>query len=604
LDTVDIQVLRPFIFRVCISTKGDRPFDEVANDVKMVLRSEKAAGVGFEVEPFSADRLASKRPIPDYFTLAGFSSDQSIDGLQRTLVSVVHDLAKVFVEEYPGVKVTFRVAREDGSAPEEFLERVRTAVEVVGYAGLPFEVKPVDPVNLHHNDMHRAGFRVPSRNRRVVEYTEEDENTYALRIRRLVDGKIDVIPFIDDLGLAKIYLTPSTGKLEIGAIMPLYDRLYVELPTARDSTAYFEESFGLSQEKFVEFCKAGVVFPVFNRNLGLYPEVVWRLWIENPSLPLVSPRDADFVAMRYLWKTAEHIRQFRTDTELLRALDNAMRSLLASGRFYQSKWLYDILAWVLHGAEEFEGIAFHRGRLALANLSAGGAAAHLLSATAPQKFKDKAVADTIAIDGFVASQNIATAQAFGASLSDNLVCNSAVLKAIVPLFQGAVEVRGKLQTRQLGELIKSLEIHHSSRIPVKEYLDVMDQQETARVRSLVHKLLNGVNLDVGERELRERIILLNNEVAKLDKRALRISTVDVLGDISSGAGAISGGTAYGMVLLAKLLGGTIAGELASRLSDFTLDGPAGAAIDRVRGMLNRVSPQAIRLFRLRDKLRR
>lgn len=605
LVSLDVQPAQPFVFKVTFSTTDDRAFNEVAEDIRKVLVAEKSAGVGFELEPLSSSTPLPELKVPTYFSLAALACDQSRHGLPKALISVVHDLARVFVEEDLGRSVTFYVSREDGSAPEDFLESVRMALLTIGYAGLPFEVRAIDPNNPYHVDMRRAGFSVPSRNSRIVNYTETDEARYAHRINRLVEGHRDQVAAVDDPSVSKIYLTPSVGTLDVGAMLPLYDRIYVELPLHIKDPNYFETAFGLEQETFVELCRAGSVVPVFKRNLGHYPEVVWRRWLEDISLPFVSPRDTDYLAMRHLWENSPFIRLLRNDAEQLRALDNAMSKILAAGgpEFRKNRWLYSVLGWIRHGAEEFEGIAFHQGTMALGSLSAGGVSAHLLSAEAPQLFKDKAMADTIAIESFVASQNIAVAHAFGASLSDGLVLNSSVLEAMVPMFQEAVEVHGRLETRRITEIVKALEIHYSPRIPIQEYLGVIADHKTERVRSIVKELLNGVNADSADHELRERVTKLNREVSKLQKKDLRISTVDVLGDITSTAGAITGGGAYGMVLLAKLLGGILAGKLAARGVDSIIDGPAGATIDNIRGALNGVSPHAIRLFRLRSQLK-
>jgi hypothetical protein len=605
LANLDIQPARPFVFRVFFSTKEGRTFNEVAEDVRKVLAAEKSAGVGFELEPFSSEGPLPEFGVPPYLSLAALASDQSRHGLPKTLMSVVHDLARVFVEEELGRSVTFYVSREDGTASNEFLERVRIALLNIGYAGLPFEVKAIDPNNPCHRDMRRAGFAVPSRNNRIVDYTESDEVRYAQRIGRLIEGHRDHVAVVDEPAVSKIYLTPSVGKLDVGAMLPLYDRIYVELPLSIKDSNYFETAFGLEQETFVELCRAGCVVPVFKRNLGHYPEVVWRRWLEDPSLPLVSPRDTDFLAMRHIWENSPFIRLFRSDSEQLRALDNAMSQILAAGgpEFRKNRWLYSVLGWIRHGAEEFEGVAFHQGTMALGSLSAGGVSAHLLTAQAPRLFKDEAIADTIAIEGFVASQNIGIAHAFGASLFDSAVLNDLVLTAMVPMFQEAVEVRGRLETRRITELVKALEIHYSPRIPVQEYLGVLADHKTERVRALVKELLHGIDINSADHELRDRVTKLNREVSKLQKKDLRISTVDVIGDTASATGAITGGGAYGMVLLAKLLGGALMGKLAARGVDSILDGSAAPTIDSIRGALNGVSPHAIRLFRLRSRLK-
>lgn len=606
LDALEIASIRPFVFKVTFSSKGPRSREEVTEDVKEVLSAEKTAGCLFELEEFSSDNLRQKTSIPHYVLLAGLASDQRPSRLSETLVSVVHDLAKVFIEEQKGKGATFRVAKEDGSAPKEFLDRVEAALGVIGFAGLQFEVKAVDPKNPHHRDMRRAGFMVPARHPRLVDFTEDDNDRYAQRIRRLVDGQHDELPIVDLQCAGQIYLTPGVGRIDIGALLPLYERIYVELPIRGNGDRYFEDAYGRDQQTFIELCRAGAVVPVFRRNAGLYPEPVWRQWLEDPSLPLISPRDADFVGMRHLWRTSGFIRDLRNNPEQLRAIDDAMSRILNAGNpsFQQNRWLYDVLGWLRQGSEEFEGIAFHRGTLALGNLSAGGAAAHLLASNSSKMFNDKAIADMIAIEGFIASQNIATAQAFGASLFDNLVLNTTVLTAIAPMFQEGLEVNGRLETRRITELVKALEIHHSPRIPVREYLDVMNEHETARIRVLVQNLLDGIDGKSADRELRERVTKLNKEVRAIDKKSLNISTADVLGDASSAAGSASGGGAYGMVLLSKLLGGVVAGKLATKAVDGLLDGPAGSGIDAARGVLNGVSPQAIRIFRLRSKLKK
>jgi len=606
LDALEIAPLRSFVFKVSFSSKGPRPREEVEEDVKEVLAAEKTAGCHFKLEEFNPGNLQQKTSVPQCLLLAGLASDQSRSGLSQTLVAVVHDLAKVFIEEQQGKVVTFRVAREDGSAPQDFLDRVRTALGVIGYAGFTFEVKALDPKNPHHRDMNRAGFMVPSRHPRLVDFTEDDNDRYAQRIRRLVDDQHDEIPIVDLHCTGQVYLTPGVGQLDIGALLPLYERIYVELPMMRNTDRYFDDAYGLDQQTFIELCRAGAVVPVFRGNVGLYPESVWRQWLEDPSLPLISPRDTDFVGMRHLWNTSRFIRDLRKHPEQLRAIDDVMRRILNAGKstFQENRWLYEVLGWMRQGAEEFEGIAFHRGTMALGNLSAGGAVAHLLASKSYKKFTDKDIADTIAIEGFVASQNIAIAQAFGASLFDNLVLNTSVLTAIAPMFQEAVEVNGRLETRRITELVKALEIHHSPRIPVGEYLDLMNEHETARMRVLVQNLIEGVDGKSADRELRERVTKLNKEVKSIDKKNLHISTADVLGDAFSIAGSASGGNAYGMVLLSKLLGGAVAGKLATKAINGLLDGPAGAGIDAVRGALNGVSPQAIRIFRLRSKLKK
>lgn len=600
LEALDIQKTGAFRFKVSFSVRGPRCFDDVAADVTKVLDSSRAAAVAFSIEQLPEGAQIIEAPVQAHLQMAALFSDQSVNGLPQTLIDVVHDLGAVYIQDQPG-KAIFHVARQDGSAPEEFLQRVRAAVEVVGFLGMPFEVKAIVP---GATQPIRRG--VPSRDPRLIEFTEADNVRFAEQIKRLTSGQADQVVIADEEGSSKIYLTPSIGKIDVGAVLPLYGRIFVEMPPRLGDTHYFESAFGLAEDTFKGFCRAGCLVPVFKHNLGHYPESVWRCWVEDPTLPLVSPRQSDYLAMRYLWNGSPFIRLLRENPAQLQALEHAMAQILRLGGpdFRSNKWLYDVLGWMVSGSEEFEGMAFHRGSMALASLSPAGVAAHLLAAGAPERFQDKAIAQTLSLDGFAASQSLATAQAFRASLFDNLVLNPPVLTSMVPYFQETIEVQGRLGTRQITELVHGLELQYSDKIPVNEYLAIMTEHETPRIRGLIQQLLEGADASAVDQELRYRVLRLNADVAKLEKKDLHVSVVDVLGDISSVSGAIGGAAAFGWTMFSKIVGGKLAEKLTTRAVNSTLDGPAGDVIDMVRGALNGVSPSAVRLFRLRNKLKR
>ena len=600
LNDLSIVPLGPFTFSVKIS--GDQfPYSELESRVRKVLDKYIPAGVMFEIEEFSPTTSTLSESLSPILSIAGFACDQSIPGLTRSLVKTVPDLARIVIDQRPGVKIVVMVSRADGTAPASFLRKVESSLRVVGYAGLAFEVVPL-PVSDPQFAPKQRAIAIPRRDPAIVEFTEQDDESYALRIRALMTGNSKMVPLIDKTEGCSLFLTASYKPLALGALLPLYERVFIEMPSGHDANTV-EHRLGVSTEDFITFCRAQRVIPVFEENLGNYARSLVEPFLHDLSLPFLSPRTLDYIAMRYIWRTAEHLRFLRSNPILIELFENLSFPYNYNLSDSLPPEIGEVLGWQAMGAEEFEGLAFHRGRVDLANLSSGGPIAHAIAAIPDQKFSSKLAAKITKREAFDAAINLGTAQALGASLADSMISNETVLKAVLPSFQ-VQAVRGVHNAFKLAQLVESLELNHSSKIPAGEYLDVLEQHETKRVRQIANNLLLGESGERGNRELREQVIVLNREIAKLARNSLEVSTVEVIGDLARAGDIVSGGTTGGMAELSKILKLDALKKALSMLLDRTLDGPAGDKIDELRGVVNRVSPQAIRLYRLRKKLER
>jgi len=602
IDAVELRPLDRFRVRVFIQPKEGVAFDDAKADVLRVLHDEGSISVLYDVVALDST-VTPLEYVPASVHIASFASDQTRDGLRRTLVHAVPTLGRAVFEEKRGESVRILVAHEDGTSSPALVERVRSTLASVGFAGLPFAVEPLPP-NYRRNDLANAGFVLPRRDADIVELTEEDEETYAARIHRLLDGKVDAVGLVDKHVGSRVLATAALRPpLPLTCLLPFYDRVFVEMPSwDRSEVDYFQHHFGTSEADFLAYCQRDRVIPIFKFNLGTYPRKIVEPWLNNYALPFLSPRTFDYIALRHVWQTSPYLRMIRDDRELAAILsDFVRRTMVAGGASDEARGMAQLFSWLLHGSEFFEGVAWHRGHLALGNLSSGGPLGHLIAAM-PNRFRDRATADTLAIETFGAITSIATAQAFDASLTEGMVLNESVLQLVLPFFKDAGPVLSTAQTSQLKTLIDSLELSYSGRIPAAEYLDVLDLAETRRIRELVHKLLGEGDERAQSLELRERVRALNNEVTKIEKNAIETAGVDVVGDLAK-AGAAAGGTTLGFKFVADFLQLPLMKRVGGMLFEKAIDDTkAGDALDKLRGAINGVSPEAIRIYRIRKKL--
>jgi hypothetical protein len=608
-DAIEVRPVGPFVVEVRARPAKGLAFEQAKQELEESLRHEGTAGVLYNVAPLeSVSETLSTTSVSASLHLASFASDQTRSGLRETLVRAVPTLGRAIFEEEPGKGIRILVAHEDGTSSQVLVDRVRCTLEAVGYAGLPFTVGEV-PQGNPRNDVANAGFFLPRRDTDIVKLTEEDEEIFATRIRKLVDGTTEDVPLVDQVIGTRLLATPTlTPPLPLPCLLPFYDRVFLEMPPWDRSPDYFRDNFATTMEDFLAYCELGRVVPIFKFNLGIYPRKIVEPWLTNYDLPFVSPRSLDYVAMRYIWTTSPHLRALREDRELAAAISDVARSALMTPgpSNAQRVGLWQLLSWFLNGSESFEGVAWHRGHLALANLSSGGPLAHLVSAS-PGLFKDTAHAQTASIETFGVVRSVALAQAFDASLTEGMTLNEGVLQMVLPLFKDANHVLSPGQTTQLATLIESLDLDYSGRIPAKEFLGVLDLAETRRIREITYKLLGEGPDRASSLELRDRVQALNAEVARIDRNAIETAGVDVVGDLAKvgekAATASGGPMTLGFKLVSELLQLPILKRIGGMAFEKVIDDTrAGDALDRLRGAVNGVSPEAIRVYRLRKKL--
>ncbi|HKO94949.1 MAG TPA: hypothetical protein VJU61_27535 [Polyangiaceae bacterium] len=601
IEWASIAVRGPFKVEVAIKPCAGASFDEAKKATYEALGRDGVAGVLYEVvEYIDQENQTSERAPRAHLRLAAFASDQTMSGLRRTLVNAVPALGRAVIEEVPGKEVRLRVAYANGHSSPALVAEVQAALSAVGFAGLPFRVSEL-PSHHPRNDLQNAGFPLPRREESIVKITEEDEDTYATQIQRLVKGETDDVPLVDAHEGTRLLVTPSFHRpVPLACLLALYDRVFVEMPTGKagEHDRYFEQNFDVGQADFIAYVRKSRVIPIFKFNLGVYTRELTQLWLDDPGLPMLTPRQFDYVAMRHVWTSSPHLRLLRADKASSSAIaDLVRRALSTPGYPAQSRSVVQNLDWMILGAEEFEGLAWHRGHLALANLSSGALFGHVLAGI-PHLFPNKGVADTAVLDAFGIAKDIATAQAFGASLTEGMLVNGALLNMILPFYSEAGEVLSAERTTATAQIVKSLELHHSPRVPANEYLDVLDKAETRRIREITRQLLDDGHDEPKWLELREKVRALNEEVGKIERNAVDKSDVDVVGDLAK-----AGQLTLGMKMVAELLQLSTVRRAGAMLFERAVDDTSlGDALDKVRGAINGVSPQAIRVFRVRRKL--
>ncbi|HEX2870837.1 MAG TPA: hypothetical protein VHP33_06260 [Polyangiaceae bacterium] len=606
IASADIATVAPFRFEARLTALPGVEFEDVKAHANELLDRFRVAGVGATIMEGPGDSTI-RSDVPPRLALAAHLAGQTVSQLKKTLVAVVPALGRLVVVETKDPEprgVRFEVGHEDGSCSAKLLGDVRAALLAVGYAGLPFDVAAIAPSN-SLNQLKNSGFTVPRREPRIVRATEEDEDIYATRIQALVTGKVERFSPVDDFAGTAVFSTPSlkSSLVPIHCILPLYDRIYVEmLGSDKEPETYFERHFGMSREDFLEFTRLGRIMPVFKFNLGRYPREVIDPWLDRPDLPFISPRQLDFVALRHGWTSSPVLALLRNDREAARELLRV--SIELNDRFAQSgpeAMAREIFAFLTQAAESFEGLAFHRGHIALGDLSPGAAAVQAFAAKAAS-FESKAIAQTVELDAHVASKDIALAQAFNASLNEGMMFNLPVLNAVLPFFRSAPPVIGQSAVDSLAQLVDVLELSYNRSVPAAEYAEVFDQAETKRIWAITAELLQGSGDSILRQELREKVLRLNGEVGRLRQKALEVGEVDVVGDLGK-AGGLALGSGAIVNAVTTVLGLGLAKRIAANAFEEYVEGSElGTKLDKIRGAVNRVSPAAIRIYRVRSKL--
>lgn len=183
--------------------------------------------------------------------------------------------------------------------------------------------------------------------------------------------------------------------------------------------------------------------------------------------------------------------------------------------------------------------------------------------------------------------------ALGACTFEGLVQNEVLLRAVAQKFGASADVLGVADAAQIRQVLDALGLAYSNAIPPNEYMDIVDQPNTRRIRELVSSLTAGMKGEGSDQDVRDRIQKYNQGIERIEKKS--VTTTDIT--IVTGLAA----RAFGAGWLASL-GVAQTSKAAGRIADMLDATKVGDALDWLRGKINRVPKETIRLYRIRSRL--
>jgi hypothetical protein len=136
---------------------------------------------------------------------------------------------------------------------------------------------------------------------------------------------------------------------------------------------------------------------------------------------------------------------------------------------------------------------------------------------------------------------------------------------------------------------------YSNDIPPDEYIEIVNQANTRRIRELISSLAAGQHGEDYEQDVRERIQQYNQGVQRIIKTEVPMKEFTLLTGIVTKAFGASWLTTLGVVL-------SDASAVVRRVGSIIDATKAGDALDGLRGKINRVPSESMRLYRLRNRL--
>ncbi|NOU33859.1 MAG: hypothetical protein HOO96_38690 [Polyangiaceae bacterium] len=599
VNGVELEGTGNGVILVHVDVAADAPADAAAR-IDTALDEVRPMCMDFAVS-IGTRPVAPLAPPSGWLALASLVSDESGGGLTRSLTHLVPAVERIHHNADGRGGIEILASDFEGNAPPAFLERVRKAAEATVSADVRISIRPL-PAGDPRGSLDNAGFYIPRRTRALVDFTDQEQEKYAVRLRRLLDGAEEHIPVVDAFqGNAIVCTTTMGGNAPVSCFLPLYDRLYLKMPpalrTEEDAEAYLHTHFGFSSRDFFVYCARGKIVPVFKFAMGHYPTAIATRFLDDLSLAMVTPRQLDFIVARYAWRNAAYVRALRDDRALSAAAHERLRALKARDSHSEADALMiEALGFALTAATSFEGMMWHRGHLFSAHFSPAALLVHMASVTFDAK--DESMRS---LDVQSSAHTAALSQAFNASAYDGLSMHQPIHQLVAQFFgdSASLSPRAGKTTKQL---VEAFQLAYSEEIPADEYLDLFDRAETRRVRAIVNELLGAYGVPEKQEELRDAVRSLNDQVAKMARRDLLRAEVDVVGNLASAGKAAAGSTAIGN-LLASALDLKIVKVVGQQAFDALVeDTKLGDAFDAIRGGINRTPAAAVRLFRIRSRL--
>jgi hypothetical protein len=192
-----------------------------------------------------------------------------------------------------------------------------------------------------------------------------------------------------------------------------------------------------------------------------------------------------------------------------------------------------------------------------------------------------------------AAMHLSMGLALGAATYEGLVQNEVLLHAVAQRFSDSADVLAVSDGARIRQLLDALGLAYSNDIPPDEYIDIVDQANTRRIRELVASLTADKHADDADQDVRERIQRYNQGVVRITKKPVTTTDITIFTGLAAHAFGASWLTSLGVALTSRVAG---------RIGDLVDATKAGDALDWLRGKLNRVPKESIRLYRIRSRL--
>ena len=186
VNGVELEGIGNGVILVHVDVAADAPADATAR-INTALNEIRPMCMDFAVS--IGTRAAAPLASPSgWLALASLVSDESGAGLTRSLADLVPTLERIHHDADGQGGIEVLASDFEGNAPPAFLERVQKAAEATVSADVRISVRPL-PAGDPRGSLDNAGFYIPRRTRALVEFTDQEQERYAARLRRLLDGQ-------------------------------------------------------------------------------------------------------------------------------------------------------------------------------------------------------------------------------------------------------------------------------------------------------------------------------------------------------------------------------------------------------------------------------
>ncbi|HHV57637.1 MAG TPA: hypothetical protein GXX50_07740 [Firmicutes bacterium] len=443
---------------------------------------------------------------------------------------------------------------------------------------------------------------------KIRQLARADEERFCDYLPELIEADLGYQTFLGRHFRSGGAVYPGLGYNEetLETLLALYETVY--LPVEQDGEVWSQKrKLGLDVDLIVELARTGRVVPLFHAPLHQYNAHTVVKILEAAEGRALMPRELDGLTVLTLAKQFPFWTRFRQDPGTAAELYQVVRRGLSEcadadpALEFAAEVAPKMLDLHLTVAEAGEVWFLDRGHTAAGTLAVGGTIESfvelMVQGSDEPKYQIPQMKDSLSLEAYGYSMNMAVARALGAVYAPLNVINEPILRLIAHLQAGPDKNPLTPDVGELQLVLRELHIARPSHVPLREYLEVLDSTEARRIRSIITDILNGCATPDSATELKHRIERYNQEVAKW-----RTSPWGRMADVVDlvGLGLDLALTATGLCLpgVSTFLGPLLKGITGGKVVDSLL----GKLEDRVFGLIGGVSPAAIRIHKVRREL--